>query len=247
MSPDVPSVPPEAEVIRLARMTARLTPAEAAAKVRAAGGKISDAYWRDTERGRGGRRGQPVPSRASDEKLAQMAHAVGVTPERLRAAARSHPEGEARARVVESAARVLGEMQRRDAAAAADTIEVARREDFPPPPPRPERPLRPDFSFGHPEDVPYVQAILRRAYDEMGFLAHLPPGPLPYPDELPESLAADARMSAIPGRVLFPGDTHDAGTWDNPDFTARQRLDLVAYGHRLLANKDERERRTGTG
>src|SRR5689334_7915547 len=99
---DMPPAPPEAEVIRLARMAARLAPAEAAARVRAAGGKISDSYWRDVERGHGGRRGRRVPVRVSDDLLPQMAAAVGVTPDQLRKAGR------------EKAAQVLEEILRRE-------------------------------------------------------------------------------------------------------------------------------------
>jgi hypothetical protein len=110
---DIPA-PPEAEVIKLTRMAARLTVAEATARIRAAGGQISDTYWRDIERGHGGRRGVRVQARASDGLLAQMAAAVGVTPDQLREAARDHPDGEDRARTVRKAARVLEEILRRE-------------------------------------------------------------------------------------------------------------------------------------
>jgi hypothetical protein len=107
-------VPPEAEVIKLARMAGRLGVDDAVARVRAAGGQVSATYWRDIERGHGGRRGKRVPARASDSMLAQMAHAAGASPEQLRDAAAGHPEGEDRARVVRQAAQVLEEIQRRD-------------------------------------------------------------------------------------------------------------------------------------
>lgn len=108
-----PAPPPEMEVIKLARKAARLTAVDAAGIVRRSGGKISDTYWRDAERGQGWRRGSPVAVQASASILAQMAHAVGVTPGKLREAAGRHPDGAGRERV-EEAARVLEEMLRRD-------------------------------------------------------------------------------------------------------------------------------------
>jgi hypothetical protein len=114
----MPPAPPEAEVIRLARMAAKLSPDEAAAKVREAGGKISASYWRDVERGHGGRRGLRVTTRASDERLAQMAQAVGVTPDQLAGAGRP------------DAATVLAVMTRRPAAPADDDLpQVLRNMD----------------------------------------------------------------------------------------------------------------------
>jgi hypothetical protein len=112
MSADVPR---EAEVIRLAREAMDMTALSAAEASRARDGKgISAAYWRDVERGYGGRRGQRVPVRASARALAAMARAVGVEPAQLAGAGR------------EDAARVLEEALRRDASAqlpdgAADT------------------------------------------------------------------------------------------------------------------------------
>jgi hypothetical protein len=104
----MPPAPPEAEVIKLARTAARLSPDEAAAKVREAGGRISASYWRDVERGHGGRRGLRVTTRASEGLLAQMAQAVGVDAEQLAAAGRA------------DAATVLAEMSRRGPAVPAD-------------------------------------------------------------------------------------------------------------------------------
>jgi hypothetical protein len=97
-------VPPEAAVIQLARKATGMTADDAAAAVRTAGGKISATYWRDIERGRGGRRGEQVTARASDTILAHMAHAVGVTSGQLRNAGR------------EDAALVLDEITRRESA-----------------------------------------------------------------------------------------------------------------------------------
>ena len=81
MSHDITPVPPEAAVIRLARLALGMTAESAAAASRAHGsGGVSAAYWRDVERGQGGRRGQRVPTRASARALAAMARTVGVTP-----------------------------------------------------------------------------------------------------------------------------------------------------------------------
>ena len=100
MSPDVP---PEAEVIRLAREAMDMTAQRAAEASRAHDGKgVSAAYWRDVERGYGGRRGQRVPTRASARALAAMARVVGVVPPQLASAGR------------EDAARVLEEVLRRE-------------------------------------------------------------------------------------------------------------------------------------
>ena len=100
MSPDVP---PEAEVIRLAREAMDMTAQRAAEASRAHDGRgVSAAYWRDVERGYGGRRGQRVPTRASARALAAMARVVGVVPPQLAAAGR------------EDAARVLEEILRRE-------------------------------------------------------------------------------------------------------------------------------------
>ena len=99
MSPDIP---PEAEVIRLAREAMDMTAQSAAEASRAHDGKgVSAAYWRDVERGYGGRRGQRVPTRASARALAAMARVVGVVPAQLAGAGR------------EDAARVLEEILRR--------------------------------------------------------------------------------------------------------------------------------------
>ena len=106
MNADIRELPAplEAELIKRARLAARLGVDDAVARVRAAGGQISPAYWRDVERGHGGRRGQRVPARAREGTLAQMAHAVGVTPAQLAGAGRG------------DAAQVLEEIQRREPA-----------------------------------------------------------------------------------------------------------------------------------
>jgi hypothetical protein len=104
MSPDVP---PEAEVIRLAREAMDMTAQSAAEASRAHDARgVSAAYWRDVERGYGGRRGERVTTRASARALAAMARVVGVEPPQLAAAGR------------DDAARVLEEILRREQAPA---------------------------------------------------------------------------------------------------------------------------------
>jgi hypothetical protein len=108
MSPDVPPAPPEADVIRLAREAMDMTAQSAAEASRTHDGKgVSAAYWRDVERGAGGRRGERVAVRASARALAAMARVVGVEPLQLTWAGR------------EDAARVLEEILRREEAARA--------------------------------------------------------------------------------------------------------------------------------
>lgn len=103
MGQDIAPAPPEAEVIRLARQAMDMTAQDAAEASRSQDGRgVSAAYWRDVERGYGGRRGQRVTVRASDRALAAMARVVGVTPPELTSAGR------------EDAARVLDEMLRRE-------------------------------------------------------------------------------------------------------------------------------------
>ena len=113
MAQDIPA-PPEADVIRLARLAGRLSVEDAVTGVRAAGGQISATYWRDIERGHGGRRGRRVPARASEGLLAQMARAVGVQPDQLTRAGR------------DDAARVLAEIMRREAPPQPPLLPMAR-------------------------------------------------------------------------------------------------------------------------
>jgi hypothetical protein len=99
MEPETPAAPAEARLIRTARLAVGMTAAQAA---RATAGAVSATYWRDVERGYGGRRGQRAAARASDRLLAAMARVTGVTPEQLADAKR------------EDAARVLTEILRRE-------------------------------------------------------------------------------------------------------------------------------------
>ena len=100
MEPETPAPPPEARLIRTAREAVGMTAAQAA---QATEGAVSATYWRDVERGYGGRRGVRAAARASSRLLAAMARVTGVTPEQLKEAQR------------EDAARVLAEIQRREA------------------------------------------------------------------------------------------------------------------------------------
>lgn len=101
MDPEIPAAPPaEARLIRTAREAVGMTAAQAA---QATEGAVSATYWRDVERGHGGRRGKQVPARASARLLAAMARVTGATPDQLAKAKR------------EDAARVLEEILRREA------------------------------------------------------------------------------------------------------------------------------------
>ena len=81
MSPDArqPQPPPEAVLIRRARKARGLTVQEAASKVRL----IKASRWTQIESGYVLKAGEPLPTAASDETLAHMAHVVGVSPEAL--------------------------------------------------------------------------------------------------------------------------------------------------------------------
>jgi hypothetical protein len=101
----LPPAPPEAELIRLAREALGMKASAAARRMAETcppDAAITAGYWRDIERGAGGRRGQRVTVRASDSTLAHMAVVVGVTPERLEKAGR------------EKAAAILREIHSRD-------------------------------------------------------------------------------------------------------------------------------------
>ena len=139
MGQDIPAAPPEAEVIRLARKATGMTAEDAAAASKAhdpAGKGVSATYWRDVERGQGGRRGKRVMTRASDRILAAMARVVGVQPSQLTEAGR------------EDAARVLREIHRRETATQ---------------PSRPSEPPLPEFSAAMAADSrPYIDEVRLR-------------------------------------------------------------------------------------
>jgi hypothetical protein len=111
MLADMPPAPPEAEVIRLARNATGMSAQSAAEATKAHGARgVSATYWRDVERGHGGRRGQQVAVKASDRALAAMARVVGVTPDQLTGSGR------------EGAARVLEEILRREDSATPPAL-----------------------------------------------------------------------------------------------------------------------------
>jgi len=112
----MPTAPPEAEVIRLARNATGISAQSAAEATKAHSRKgVSATYWRDVERGYGGRRGERVPVRASDQALAAMARVVGVAPSQLTEAGR------------EGAATVLREIQRRESDRDQDVYDLVAR------------------------------------------------------------------------------------------------------------------------
>jgi hypothetical protein len=94
---DKPQAPPEALLIRRARLAGQV---KAPVAARSAG--ISVARWSQIENGYERREGEYKPVRASDGLLAHMAHAVGLTPERLTEAGR------------QDAAEILREIERRE-------------------------------------------------------------------------------------------------------------------------------------
>lgn len=94
-----PDPPPEAVILRVAREATGMTAGQAA---EATEGAVSATYWRDVERGYGGRRGKQAKARASSRYLAHMARVVSLTPEQLTEAGR------------DDAARVLSEILRRE-------------------------------------------------------------------------------------------------------------------------------------
>ena len=199
MSQDIPPVPPEAEVIRLARLAAGMTAESAAQASRARGGGVSAAYWRDVERGRGGRRGRSVPTRASARALAAMARTVGVTPAELTAAGR------------EDAARVLEEARRREGAAIPLPPAVAPRRD---------RRL-PVLDVDDEEALrPFVLSVRRDLLAAAGL--QLGPG-----REVPDLPEVEEYLASLPGALIFAAD-HEARVWDYEPMSAQERLRLIA-------------------
>lgn len=90
---------------------------------------------------------------------------------------------------------------------------------------------------------PYVTEVRQEAYEA---LAGLFGEDAPHPDD-PD---AEAAMSALPGRAVFPGGGHqavaEAATWDKAPYSFGERVKIIAIGRQLRARADEREnRRTG--
>nr|WP_274031444.1 helix-turn-helix domain-containing protein [Streptomyces sp. MMBL 11-1] len=106
MSAPPPAPPPEAEVIRVARLARGLSPEAAAERtpVRLGGGR-----WRHIEQGYT-RRVPFTPTTAPAKTLAHMANVVGVDPEQLEGAGR------------EDAAEILREIRRQEAADERSTV-----------------------------------------------------------------------------------------------------------------------------
>lgn len=73
-----PPPPPEAALIRLARTASKITVASAAQRA-----AMSKARWTQIEQGFETRKGAHLPAWAPPGTLAHMAHAVGISPERL--------------------------------------------------------------------------------------------------------------------------------------------------------------------
>lgn len=232
---DLPPPPPtaEGELIRQARDLAIPKLSIRAAAARAG---ISPEQWGNIERSyRYTRPGDPVRPfiGAPAATIAKMARVVGVTPTQLSGAGR------------EDAARMLEAMQRRDAAAAADEIKVLRREDSAALQPRPDPPPRRDVDFGAGVDEaelrPFIEDVLQQAFEA---LQRLYPDPLPGPDD-PDVRQA---MLALPGSEVFPDVKHEASIWNDPRYSPRERVDLVARLRWLSAKMaTEERRRSGTG
>jgi hypothetical protein len=115
MEPEAPAPPPEALLIRTAREAVGMTATQAAAATQ---GAVSATYWRDVERGYGGRRGKRAAARASARLLAAMAHITRVTPDQLAKVKR------------EDAARVLTEILRREGGSDPAEVPAVPRNPF---------------------------------------------------------------------------------------------------------------------
>jgi hypothetical protein len=85
MASPVPTPPPEAVLIRNARLAAGIRQPEAVALLASRGFRFSASRWSQIEIGREGTRENSRAVTGSAVAIAQMAAVVGVTPERLRA------------------------------------------------------------------------------------------------------------------------------------------------------------------
>jgi transcriptional regulator with XRE-family HTH domain len=233
MTQEMFQVPPEARVIKLARKAAGLTADSAAAVTRAGTRKgISASYWRDVERGRGGRRGQVVRTRASDAALAAMASAVRVSPEQLEEAASEHEDPGDRERVA-SAARILREILR-------------QQEDAPPAPHAPPAALdagrESRLPAAGPGLRPYVQGVLRDLYAAVGILGRFSPGrELPDPSEVP---GLPELLDNLPGALAF-SLPHEAVLWDSESMDAARKIDYLARIRRVAGQFGGGEQQRG--
>ena len=104
--------PPEAVLIRRARLASKLSPEDAAPQT----GVIKARRWRQIEDGAAGGR----PTRGEDDVIAHMAAVVGVTPDQLTEAGRSE------------AAEILREIERRRALTVVPDNETSAYLGLPP-------------------------------------------------------------------------------------------------------------------
>ncbi|MEW2570457.1 hypothetical protein [Streptomyces sp. NPDC047070] len=109
--------PPEAALIRMARLARGLSPEKAADQTPI---RLGGARWRHIERGFEPKR-PPKAVRAPDTTLAHMAHVVGVSPERLVEVGR--PEAAAVLREIQRQESEADQQQDRPYANLADRLE----------------------------------------------------------------------------------------------------------------------------
>ena len=102
-----------------------------------------------------------------------------------------------------------------------------------------------DFSGDDREGLhPWRQEVLREAYMFVGLAGAFGPGDVPEPSELPR--VAETLAMLPPSRRPFRAAPTESATWDDPDLTLNEKLDLIAVMRRLGAETGEREhRRTG--
>jgi hypothetical protein len=218
-----PEIPPEAEVIRLAREAMDMTAQDAAEASRARDGKgVSAAYWRDVERGHGGRRGRQVPTRASARALAAMARVVGVVPAQLAGAGR------------EDAARVLAEILRREGR-AAPALAVA-----PSSPVTAEDLIREALDDPLFDMAPVMKRMTEEHMDEIAVL-------------VADALTRNPDVKIPSGEEVFGKGSYEGRRWDKLAELGRDRHPGKGYerGHMLelaaLARAKDDERREGHG
>ena len=214
MSPDIP---PEAEVIRLAREATGMTAQDAAEASRARDGKgVSAAYWRDVERGYGGRRGQRVPTRASARALAAMARVTGVAPAQLAGAGR------------EDAARVLAEILRREGSVPPRPAPPPRREAAP--------------AGSDPDLHPWRQQVLREVYAVAGL--SFGPGDVPEPGDIPR---AGEILPGIDGELVFTAGYEQDAWNSTTMTLERKIDTIAKIRKVWAWAEEEERRRSGTG
>lgn len=112
LTPNEVPPPPEADLIRIARLARGLSPEAAADQTPI---RLGGARWRHIERGYEPKK-PPRAVRAPDKTLAHMAHTVGVAPERLDEVGRG------------GAAEILREILRGEAEAASPLEPMTSRE-----------------------------------------------------------------------------------------------------------------------